>query len=216
MAELDKKLSKGGTSPVQGHLQLELVLSGSHFQIFFPDGVVLGEVNTQLDNALLHISEQRYELGYEVFAPIKAMRETISKVIREKEAIVRVQVNVYGPLSAAEDVGREFSKAKLYLQSPDYVRYGTTYDNPHVLKLANSQAKELTAVQYVEEQGTGKAAAGELNQAIKDVYSSLTRSQNLEGLEGDERLLTPLLLYVFSQDMCEIILLMFLVIRKKH
>lgn len=121
MAELDRRLSKGGPSPVQGHLQLELVLSESRFQISFPDRVVLGEVNNQLDNALLHIREQQHELRYEVFAPIKAMRETINKVPREKEAVVWVQVNLYGPLSAAGDVGREFSKAKLYLQSPDYV-----------------------------------------------------------------------------------------------
>jgi SWI/SNF-related matrix-associated actin-dependent regulator of chromatin subfamily A3 len=196
MAELDTKLSMGGASPIQGHLQMNLVNLGSDFQVTFSDGVVLGELNMQLETALARITEQGFQLQYEVFANIKAIRETISKVTKEKNAIVRVQINVYGPPSVAGRVGRELSRGKIYLQYPDHIRPGTSYDNPHVLKLDSFRATEPTSEQHVSYQSIEAESARDLKQVVADVYSSLTRSQNLEGLEGDERLRTPLLLYV--------------------
>jgi SWI/SNF-related matrix-associated actin-dependent regulator of chromatin subfamily A3 len=200
MAELDKKLSIGGASPIQGHLQMNLVKPESHFQVTFSDGMVLGELNMQLETALARISEQRFQIQYEVFANIRAVRETISKVTKEKEAIVRVQINMYGNPSVAGKIGRELSKAKIYLQCPDYIQAGVSYDNPHILKLQSFQATEPTPEQQTNQQSTETESAKDLEQVISDVYSSLTRNNNLEGLEGDERLETQLLPYVIHQE----------------
>jgi SWI/SNF-related matrix-associated actin-dependent regulator of chromatin subfamily A3 len=193
MLELDNKLSTGAASPISGHLQLDLNKSETQFLVEFPDGYVLGEINVQLEKALTNIVEQRHQLEFEVFAPTRATRETISRATKGQEAVIRVQLNVYGPRASAESVGRELSQHKAYLQRPDYVRNGAVYENPHVLEFANHQHTAPISPIKVDERIGGKAAVEAFQQTITDVYSSLTRDRNLKGLEGDKRLLTSLL-----------------------
>jgi SWI/SNF-related matrix-associated actin-dependent regulator of chromatin subfamily A3 len=190
MADLDGRLKSSEASPISGHTILTITKLDGQFFVTFGDGAVLGEVNASLDKALTSISEQEYTLDFEVFAPVRAIRETITKATKEKDAIVRVQISVYGPRSFADGVGQELSRQKVYLQSPDYVRPGTDYDNPHVLKLQTSLPLNPT---FADETATGKVADDDLKKTISNVYSSLTRDQNLRSLEGDERLRTPLL-----------------------
>lgn len=153
----------------------------------------MGEVNAQLEKALTGIEEQRHQIEFEVFVPIRATREIISKATREQEAIVRVQVNIYGPQTSADSVGQELSQNKVYLQLPDYIRGGAAYDNPHVLKFADHCETVPVNTTTVDEPAENKAADESFKQIITDVYSSLTRNNNLKGLEGHERLRTTLL-----------------------
>jgi SWI/SNF-related matrix-associated actin-dependent regulator of chromatin subfamily A3 len=126
---------------------------------------------------------------------IKAIRETISRATKEKEAIVRVQISVYGPRATARAIGKHLSEQKIYLQRPDYIRDGADYDNPHVLKLEDHQFPVAepfldSEKNLVEHEGN----IDTLKKTVTEVYSSLTRDHNLVGLEGDERLRTRLLL----------------------
>jgi SWI/SNF-related matrix-associated actin-dependent regulator of chromatin subfamily A3 len=195
MAELDKELNSATTSPIQGHALLTITRPETHYLVTFINGAMLGEVNALLEKALTNIMEQQYRLDFEVFAPIRAIRETISRATKEKDAVVRVQINVYGPQTNVAAIGREFSQHKIYLQRPDHVRGGTGYDNPHVLKLTDHQHPVPEIVVDVEEQVAERTAGDTLlKETIKDVYSSLTRNNHLRVLEGDERLKTPLLL----------------------
>jgi SWI/SNF-related matrix-associated actin-dependent regulator of chromatin subfamily A3 len=196
MADLDGRLKSSEASPISGHTLLTITKLDGQFFVTFGDGAVLGEVNASLEQALASISEQQYTLDFEVFAPVRAIRETITKATKEKDAIVRVQISVYGPRSFADGVGQELSRQKVYLQSPDYVRPGTDYDNPHVLKLTDLQTPLPLNPTFADETATGKVADDDLKKTISNVYSSLTRDQNLRGLEGDERLRTPLLPWV--------------------
>jgi SWI/SNF-related matrix-associated actin-dependent regulator of chromatin subfamily A3 len=193
MADLDKKLSSSAASPIHGHTLMHVTRPDNQYVVTFDDGTVLGEANASLEQALNNIAEQQYLLDFEVFAPVRAIRETISRATKEKDAIVRVQITIYGPRKSAQNIGRELSQLKIYLQRPDYVRDGADYDNPHVLKLANPQYTFPEVVVYTEEKSLEKAADTTLTKTIEDVYSSLTRDKNLQGLEGDERLKTPLL-----------------------
>jgi SWI/SNF-related matrix-associated actin-dependent regulator of chromatin subfamily A3 len=193
MAELDKRLSTIAASPIHGHTLMQLTKPENLYLITFDDGAVLGEVNASLEQALNNISEQQYLMEFEVFAPIRAIRETISRATKEKDAIVRVQITFYGPQKSAQTIGRELSEMKIYLQRPDYIRQGADYDNPHVLKLADQQHTFPDVIVHKEDQSSEKAADNTLRKAIADVYSSLTRDKNLQGFEGDERLKTPLL-----------------------
>jgi SWI/SNF-related matrix-associated actin-dependent regulator of chromatin subfamily A3 len=195
MAELDKELSSATISPIQGHALLTITKPESQYLVTFINGVMLGEVSASLEKALTNIIEQQYRLNFEVFAPVRAIRETISRATKEKDAVVRVQINVYGPQTNVAAIGREFSQQKIYLQRPDHIRGGTSYDNPHVLKLTDHQLPVPEKVVDVEEQVAERTAGDTLmKETIKDVYSSLTRNNHLRGLEGDERLKTPLLL----------------------
>jgi SWI/SNF-related matrix-associated actin-dependent regulator of chromatin subfamily A3 len=194
MAELDKRLSTTAESPIHGHALMQLTKPADQYLITFDDGGgVLGEVNASLEQALNNISEQQYLLDFEVFAPVRAIRETISRATKEKDAIVRVQITFYGPQKSAQTIGRELSQMKIYLQRPDYVRQGADYDNPHVLKLADQQHTFPDVIVHKEDQSPEKATDNTLKKAIADVYSALTRDKNLQGFEGDKRLKTPLL-----------------------
>lgn len=193
MLDLDKRLVAGVASPVTGHLQLQLRKMESQFVIMFPDGHLLGVVNAQLEKALGNIEEQRLQLEFEVFVPTRNTREIIGKAERGQEAIVRVQINIYGPRASADSVGQELSQNKVYLQRPDYVREGADYDNPHVLKFPDDCEPVSIANVSVEEPTVGKPAAESFQKIISNIYSSLTRNENLVGLEGHERLRTSLL-----------------------
>jgi SWI/SNF-related matrix-associated actin-dependent regulator of chromatin subfamily A3 len=193
MAELDKRLSVSAASPIQGHMLMQVVKPDSRFLVAFDDGAILGEINASLEKVLSDIFEQQYLLDFEVFAPIRAIRETISRANKEKDAVVRVQINIYGPRKIAHEIGRELSQAKLYLQCPDYVRGGVNYDNPHMLKLEGDQG-QLPVTSVNEEEVVVEQTADEtMKETIAEVFSSLTRDKNLQGLEGDNRLKTQLL-----------------------
>jgi SWI/SNF-related matrix-associated actin-dependent regulator of chromatin subfamily A3 len=195
MAELDKTLSMSEAGPIAGHTLMELAKVDDQFVIAFDHGRILGAVNESLEQALERISEQRYPLDFEVFVPVRAIRETISRASKEKDAIVRVQINIYGPRKVARGVGCELSQMKIYLQRPDYVRNGAEYDNPHVLKLVNRPNSVFNMTIDAEmEKISEKASYETLKKTIADVYTSLTRDRDLRGLEGDDRLKTSLLL----------------------
>ncbi|KAF2630454.1 hypothetical protein BU25DRAFT_335088 [Macroventuria anomochaeta] len=172
---------------------MELVRSETQYHVVFPDGTALGEMNLQLEEALNSILEQQYSLEFEVFAPTRAIRETISKATKEKDAISRVQVNVYGTRAASKAVGRELSQRKIYLQRPECVRNGAVYNNPHFLKLGDHEATVSVPTSDVVEPIVEKITGQVVKEAITNVYCALTRGQNLVALEGDRRLRTPLL-----------------------
>ncbi|KAF1957444.1 hypothetical protein CC80DRAFT_491551 [Byssothecium circinans] len=196
MMVLDEKLKSDNNCPVPGHYQMTIMKNEEQYVIIFPDGTPLGEANAQIEKALASIFEQQYQIDFEVFAPIRPIRETISRATKEKDAIVRVNINIYGPRAIVRGVGQELSNHKVYLQRPDYIKAGMAYDNPHVLKLGDFQ---LPLDHQIEELREVKQAENDLQQAedfkktISTIYSSLTRNQSLAGLEGDGRLRTKLL-----------------------
>ena len=193
MLDLDTKLNAVAGSSITGHTKMNLIRSDTQYHVTFPDGTVLGEMNVQLEEALNSILEQQHSLEFEVFAPTRAIRETISKATKEKDAVARVQINVYGTLAASKAIGRELSQRKIYLQRPECVRSGSSYNNPHVLKLGDYKAIEVIQTSDVVEPTVEKVTGHVVKETITNVYSTLTRGQHLKALEGDPRLLTPLL-----------------------
>ncbi|KAI4702778.1 hypothetical protein J4E89_010312 [Alternaria sp. Ai002NY15] len=195
MADLHRKLNTTASSPVPGHARMIIIKPEAQFVVAFPKGGVVGDVNAQLDGALTSIAEQGYEIDLEVFAPTVVIQETIGRATKDKEAVVRVQINVYGPLTAACDIGKELSQQKIYLQRPVYIRDGSRYENPHILTLPGFQSSTSEIPTITEEPLPDKVGLQTLRSTLQNVYSSLTRDRNLHGLEGDERLNTDLLLH---------------------
>ena len=194
MLDLDNKLGSAAACPIVGHTQMRLVSSETQYHVVFPDGAALGEMNLPLEEALNSImQQQQHLLQYEVFVPVRAVRETISKAAKEKDAIARVQINVYGTPTASKIVGHELSERKIYLQRPEHIRSGVVYDNPHILKLEDFETVEHIPTLEIEEPVVEKATGQIVKDAISNVYSSLTRGHNLTALEGDRRLRTELL-----------------------
>ena len=192
MPELDTRLSACGDSLSQGYCDMNILNSDEQSLVAFPDGLVMGELNTQVQTALENMIGQ--QLDFQILSPIRSIRETISRATKEKDAIVRVNINVYGPRHIAPQVGRELSANKIYLQRPDVFRPGFEYDNPHVLKLQNMPALRNGHAITVEDEKKPEAEKAEsFKKTISDVYSSLKRGHALVGLDGDDRLKTNLL-----------------------
>jgi hypothetical protein len=194
MSDLDIKLAREGSSAAQGYCEMSVRKSDDQFLVTFPDGSILGELNTQLEKAFEAMIGQ--QVDYEVLAPVRAIRETIGFAKSAKEAIARVNINVYGLRRTARQIGRELSAHKIYLQSPDCPRSNTAYDNPHLLKFPNVQAlMPDTKSQHEAEKIEEIEKTESFKKTIATIYSSLKRSQHLTGLEGDGRLKTQLLLH---------------------
>ncbi|KAF2638942.1 hypothetical protein P280DRAFT_404018 [Massarina eburnea CBS 473.64] len=175
---------------------MSITNSENQYVVTFPDGTVLGEANAQLEKALTTIFEQQYQIDFEVFAPIRPIRETISRATKEKEAIVRVNINIYGTRTIVQGIGQELSSHKIYLQRPDYIKPGLVYDNPHILKLAAFQLPLIDQIDDLREdrkQENETKKEKDFKKTINTIYSSLTRNESLAGLEGDSRLKTKLL-----------------------
>jgi SWI/SNF-related matrix-associated actin-dependent regulator of chromatin subfamily A3 len=86
------------------------------------------------------------------------------------------------------------SSQELYLQRPDKLRIGSTYENPHFLSFSDMQISS-----YENQLDVGNNRAPKLDDAekfretISNVYSSLTRGAKLSKIEGDRRLKRTLL-----------------------
>jgi len=177
--------------------RMSILKSNEQFLVVFFDGVEMGQLNAQLEKAFDSILQQQQHIDFEVLAPTRQIRETIGKTTKEKDAIVRVNINIYGSRDCAQQVGQQLSKHKIYLQRPDDVRNGVVYDNPHELKLKlpNFQLpyNDCVTNSNVEVQTVSDKAEA-FKKTISNVYSSLTRGQKLIGLDGDGRLKTQLLL----------------------
>lgn len=198
MLDLDNKLSTQVAGPIAGHVQLQLTRIDTHYHVTFSDGLLLGEMNLQFEEAVNNILEQQYLLEFEVLAPINAIRETINKVTKEKDAIARVHINVYGTTTASSAVGRELLQRKMYLQRPDHIRNDIPYENPHVLKLRDTGLCQVVQPLDVDELVVEKAMGQIVKETVTEVFSALTRAGDLVALEGDRRLHTLLLPYVIK------------------
>jgi SWI/SNF-related matrix-associated actin-dependent regulator of chromatin subfamily A3 len=193
MLDLESKLR----DIVEASHRMSILKSDEQFLVVFFDGTEMGQLNVQLEKAFDSVFQQQSHIDFEVLAPIKQIRETIGKTTKEKDAIVRVSINIYGSRNCAQQVGQLLSKHKIYLQRPDEIRNGLIYENPHELKLKLPNVQPLyndCVTKSNEEVQTVSDKAEAFKKTISNVYSSLTRGQKLIGLEGDGRLKTPLLL----------------------
>ncbi|KAG4441877.1 hypothetical protein IFR05_002618 [Cadophora sp. M221] len=124
------------------------------------------------------------------------IRETLGRATKASDATVRVDINVYGPLSTLKSIGKLLSDSKVFLQRPDRPRPGTQYHNPHLLRFAGMEALTLEQ-QSLTNRGSGPVVKDHtlFQKTITNVYASLTRGAHLDRVDGDRRLKTQLLLH---------------------
>jgi SWI/SNF-related matrix-associated actin-dependent regulator of chromatin subfamily A3 len=193
MSGIDAMLNASNQSQAAGTYTFRIEKSSAQLFLTFPDGTEFGVLNNHIAKALEDIVEQP-SVQFDALAHILTLRETIGRATKASDAVVRVNINVYGPKEAGKDVGRHLSAKKVYLQRPDQQRPGSIYDNPHVLKLPDMQ---MPRIDY-NSKGTNDSSLRSDNfehfrKTISDVYGSLKRGSKLKRVEGDNRLRTPLL-----------------------
>lgn len=167
---------------------------GDQLTLHFPDNAEFGILNNHASKALESLV-QRPELQFEALGSIRNALEIIGRVNKATDALVRVNINVYGPKKSSKEIGRHLTEHKMYLQRPDKVRNGASYENPHVLAFSDLQISSNENQLDVGNNKTTKLDddAQKFKETISNVYSSLTRGANLNKVEGDHRLRTELM-----------------------
>lgn len=114
------------------------------------------------------------------------------------ENIFPITINVYGPCTIMNYVGKALSLMKIYLQQPDVVDSGVRYDNPHYLKPQGYMTPWITITnqreQDEEECNENQASADWLLTTLLDCQ--LMHVHGLKEQERDSRITTPLLRYI--------------------
>ncbi|KAJ5014593.1 DNA repair protein RAD5B [Colletotrichum sp. SAR 10_99] len=142
----------------------------------------------------------RTDVEFEPIAPTVALRETIGRAKKPVEAMVKVDINVYGPRGAAQEVGDKLSEGKLWLQKPAHPRKDVDCDNPHVLRLDGVDVMAEDLVRPVNSGGPAKRQPREdtLRKMMMEVYQSLDKNRGLKDLdkvEGGKGLISKLLIH---------------------
>jgi hypothetical protein len=202
MLEVDAKLKAGNRSSASdcytfniGKIEKPL----TEVVLKFHDNTVFGILNTHTSKALEGLID-RPSIQFDAFGSILTIRETIGRSTKAIDAVVRVNINVYGSKEEGKDVGCHLSDCKVFLQRPDIQRPGSFYDNPHILKFPDLQISsleyQLEAAPYrvsTSDDADDADDAERFRKTISNVYASLTRGAKLNRVEGDRRLKTQLL-----------------------
>jgi SWI/SNF-related matrix-associated actin-dependent regulator of chromatin subfamily A3 len=192
MLEVNSKLKSGNGFIAKDQHTFNVGKMSNQLSLNFTDGAVFGLLNNQIGDALKELLS-RPSLQFDAIGVTNTILETIGRATRAEEAVVRVNINVYGSKEAQKDVGRHLSSHKVYLQRPDQQRPDSVYDNPHVLKFDDVQMLSLNHNLDVGTQRSSSSNGSEFQNTVRSVYASLTRGANLKQVEGDRRLKTELL-----------------------
>ncbi|KAK1968726.1 SNF2 family domain-containing protein [Colletotrichum sublineola] len=125
-------------------------------------------------------------LEFEPVAQTAALRETIGRAKKPVEAMVKVDINVYGPRNRAHEVGKTLSEGKLYLQMPDHARSRFPYENPHMLRIKDAEHMATEAVREVNSRTpTGRQPREEkLRKMMLEIYKSIQNKRHLRREDG--------------------------------
>jgi SWI/SNF-related matrix-associated actin-dependent regulator of chromatin subfamily A3 len=193
MLEIDARLKESLQLRAEDSCTFSIRKSSTEVVLYFLNGTEFGVLNTHASKALENLV-QKPSLQFEAIGSIQTIRETIGRVTKATDAVVRVNINVYGPRESCQEVGRHLSGQKLYLQRPDKPRIGSTYENPHFLSFSDMQ---ISSYENQLDVGSNRAPklddAEKFRETISNVYSSLTRGAKLSKIEGDRRLKRTLL-----------------------
>lgn len=193
MSQINVKINSGNTYPVPGHCIFGVKKSTTQVLLTFPDGSEFAHLNTHMAKVLNTVIDLP-SVQLDALANLDTLGDTIGKAAKASDAIVRVNINLYGSKEARKDVGCLLSAGKIYLQHPDQRRPTSAYDNPHVLVLPEMQNQSVDFIPQENCEGAlqGNDADQFLN-AVSNVYGSLKRGSHLKRLIGDDRLRTSLL-----------------------
>jgi len=192
MLEVDAKLNADNRSLVNDYYTFSIKKSSTQLVLRFQDGTEFGLLNTHTSKALESLIDQP-AIQLDALGPTLTLRETIGRATKASDAVVRVNINVYGSKEACKEAGRHLSVHKVYLQRPDKQRQGTVYDNPHVLKFSNMRMSTPEYQLEVTSRHVSTSNKVEFQKTISNLYASLTRGTKLNRIEGDRRLRTQLL-----------------------
>lgn len=193
MQTLDSKLGKSET----GYERFKLNEQQDHILLCFrDDDRDFGYLRSGVCRTLASLLAKSY-VEFEPIVPTSNLKETTGRANKPAEAMVKVDINVYGPRCAAAEVGDELSGGKLWLQKSDHARPGVAYDNPHFLpiKINGVQVQSVRSVNQVANEGAAgkKPREEQLRKMVEEVYKSVDNARHLDMVEGGDGVARKLL-----------------------
>lgn len=196
MSTLQTKLSAQDATQPTFNSRFMLKRDSEEILLTFEDGTELGILNVHMAKAL-RIAMERFQVDFDALVNTLTLDEIIARAVKAGDAIIRVNINVYGSKEEVRELGYLLSRNKVYLQHPDHQRLGSIYENPHVLGLGETY--DFLKDQFIvgRRDGILESSSSEgFQEAVSAVYASLKRGTCLRRVEGNDQLKTDLLPYV--------------------
>ena len=168
-----------------------------HILLSFQDGTQFGYLRDNMTDALKpHLNSD--DLSFEAVASSQHLRARIAKAEKQADAIVHVDINIYGPRERAKAVGDKLSDKKVWLQKPDYYKRQYSYENPHLIRfpdLEDTVLEDIAQEVQPSEPVAPRPVINTVEDLVTEVHRELHRADDLDREDGDERLRTQLLEY---------------------
>ena len=163
----------------------------------------IATLNTKTFDHLQSIQRSQ-ELELEGVLPVKDIQSLTHQAgVISRGLVTTVGLNVYGIPQVSDEVAKELSRNGLFLQDPDYVPEGTTYENPQCLKLPAHAMPWQRQDVVLSDKGASKTllvhdsdSAGMQEDISLDfdvLLDQLTQHNYLAQAAVDGRIITPLL-----------------------
>ncbi|PHH91757.1 hypothetical protein CDD83_10401 [Cordyceps sp. RAO-2017] len=189
MATLNARLSASPAGQIQ---RFQVKMERDYVLLLLNDGTTLGCLRGNMTRALEPLLK-REQLTFEAVAPLHALRQKILSAGRPSDAVAHIDINIYGPLSSARELGDFLSSHKIWLQRPDYHDRSFAYENPHAIRFPEIE-DALPLQELRQEMSTEqRRLENDVLQLVSEVQDSTHRADCLERLTGDRRLQTQLL-----------------------
>lgn len=104
-----------------------------------------------------------------------------------------LDIVMYGPIRYAKNVGAHLSRNELRLHAPSMVQKGIKVQNPHVLEYRPPPPRAYPTNGQAASFSSANRTVEEIRSEVQGVFDSLTRSEDLPGMDPDARITTPLL-----------------------
>ncbi|KAK3349252.1 SNF2 family N-terminal domain-containing protein [Lasiosphaeria hispida] len=188
-----QELAGGASEHIQN---FTLTLSPTpNIVLSLPGEATFGFLRDDMTKALGHLLRPDSEYELEAFSATTRLREQLALATKPNEAIVQVNINIYGPLDQAEEMGNKLSDAKLWLQRPDYYKRQFEYSNPQCIHFpeVDDQLRQEEVRKEVSVKSKPRAEEERIRKLVQEVHDRLGRAADLGSMEGDQRLKNPLL-----------------------
>ena len=171
-----------------GYERFKMDKQEKHILLFFPnDNNEFGYLRSGVGKILAPLL-QKQSLEFEPIVLTSTFKSAIEQANKASEALLKIDINIYGLRQIAKEIGDVLSSGKLWLQKSSHARLGVTYDNPHLLNLK----MEGLSTQFVhsvgqsgDESSTSKVEREErLRKMVEEVYTSLDHNRHLDVVES--------------------------------
>lgn len=169
----------------------------NHVILRFSDtGEDFGQVRSNVAATLSSLlGNQSSNVEFEPVASISELMDIIGRANRPSDAIVKVDINVYGLRSTSMKIGDDLSSGKLWLQKPGHMRCEVIYDNPHFLRLKMNgvqlQPKQPVTQAIGEGSSSRRTREARLRNMLDEVLKSIN-TREINTVDGGDRVVQKL------------------------